>query len=70
MALEPVHDILTAFGDPNEAFLDPFAFSGEVVVAAKSLGYRCDYLVQNPTQLDLVSRWCDRTEFPESLFKA
>ena len=69
MALEPVHDILTAFGDPNEAFLDPFAFSGEVVVAAKSLGYRCDYLVQNPTQLDLVSRWCDRTEFPESLFK-
>jgi hypothetical protein len=70
MALEPVHDILTAFGDPNEPFLDPFAFSGEVVVAAKSLGYRCDYLVANPTQLDLVARWCDRTEFPESLFKA
>lgn len=69
MALEPVHDILTAFGDPNEPFLDPFAFSGEVVVAAKSLGYRCDYLVQTPTQLDLVTRWCDRTEFPESLFK-
>jgi hypothetical protein len=70
MALEPVHDILTAFGDPNEPFLDPFAFSGEVVVAAKSLGYRCDYLVQTPTQLDLVTRWCDRAEFPESLFKA
>lgn len=70
MALEPIHDILTAFGDPSEAFLDPFAFSGEVVVAAKSLGYRCDYLVQTPVQLDLVSRWCDRTEFPESLFQA
>jgi hypothetical protein len=69
MALEPLHNILTSFGDANESFLDPFAFSGEVVVAAKSLGYRCDYLVQTPTQLDLVSRWCDRTEFPESLFK-
>ena len=68
MSMEPAHDILTTFGDPNGTFLDPFAFSGEVVVTAKSLGYRCDYLVRSQKQLDSVDSWSASTEFPDSLF--
>lgn len=68
IGLEPVHDILRTFADPNDTLLDPFAFNGEVVIASKSLGYRCDYLVSSQEQLDLIQRWCDRTEFPSSLF--